>query len=233
MSTLTAGILVAVGGSLVLIGCNMTGASSADSKFRSSLAETVSLVADSTTALVGIRTFEQPRYERLRKDGEFEVREYEPIVAVRTQAGASGSSDGQAFGRLFQYIGGSNAAGRKIAMTAPVLMTDSREAVAGDGESPMGDSHMYFILPGRFGIDDAPDPADEKVETMRMAPKRYATVRFSGVLGDDLAAKKADELRQWMKQQGLTAVGEPIQAGYDPPYTLPFLRRNEVWIEIE
>lgn len=203
---------------------------------RSGFVEAVSLVADSTTAVLGIRTFEQPEYEVITEDGDFEVRSYPEMIAATTTMSAN-ARDGAGFGRLFDYISGANTVERKVAMTAPVLQADTSRKIAmtapvlqderEDGRS------MAFILPARYSIENAPRPTDPAVNLDVVPSARFATIRFSGRLRPELIESKTAELRAWMEQRGLAAAGEPMWAGYDPPYTLPALRRNEVWIPID
>ncbi|MEM9380615.1 MAG: heme-binding protein [Planctomycetota bacterium] len=194
-----------------------------DTYERSNFVETLSLVGDSATALVGVRTFEAPDYEVLEKDGPFEVRRYDDLSVVRTSSSAGGDrADGEAFGRLFDYLSGANERDKKVAMTVPVLM-----------EEIDGSTEMTFVLPGRYTADSAPAPDAGEVETATVAVGRVATVRFSGRLTDANVARRTEELRAWIAGRGLTVVGEPLSAGYDPPFTLPFLRRNEVWIRVQ
>ncbi len=189
-------------------------------ELRSGFAETVSLVMDSATALVGVRTFEQPAYESLRKDGAFELRWY-PGMFIATTTASGDARGGEAFGRLFRYIGGSNEAKRKIAMTAPAIREETDEG-----------TRMTFILPSRLSLEKAPAPTDPRISMEPLRAARYATVRFRGTLSREAVEEKAEELRKWIDDQGWIAIGEPMAAGYDPPFTLPMLRRNEVWYRV-
>ena len=185
---------------------------------RSAFVETVSLIGDSATALVGWRTFEQPDYEVLREDGAFELRAYASFDVARTtdDGGESG-----AFGRLFRYLSGANAREAKVAMTAPVLMDRGGDATT-----------MAFVLPRRYTTDTAPAPADAAIAMETEPAATYATIRFAGTLSEERVADRTAALRAWIASSGAEAVGEPLVAGYDPPYTLPPLRRNEVWIRV-
>jgi len=59
-----------------------------------------------------------------------------------------------------------------------------------------------------------------------------AAVRFSGLMSQSAAAKETAELLSYIKTSGLKAVGPPTLAQYDPPWTLWFMRRNEVLIPV-
>ena len=188
-------------------------------KDRSALTETLSLIADSATAVVGWRTFEQPDYDVLESDARFELRAYPELAVVRATDGESA-----AFGRLFRYLGGANDRDAKVAMTAPALVQDEAE---GD------ETTMVFVLPKRYTTDTAPVPTDEGIVLETVEAATYAAVRFAGRATDERVVQQTAELRTWIVETGAVPLGEPMVAGYDPPFTLPSLRRNEVWIRVE
>ena len=178
-----AAVLFVVGG---LVACAATAASREEhaGTDRSKLTETLSLVRDSATALVGWRTFEQPEYELLQSDGAFELRAYPEMAVVRT---ADGEGEDAAFGRLFRYLSGENERDAKVAMTAPALMQRGEESTG-----------MVFVLPRRYTASTAPAPSDENVVMETLEPASYATVRSITELRSwPLAAKLCDRPRVW------------------------------------
>ena len=222
-NVLTISLLALAVLAVTLASCATHRVEGTDTVERSNFAETLSLVGDSATALVGVRTFEAPDYEVLEKDGRFEVRRYDDLAVVRSSSSAGPVRDGgEAFVRLFEYLSGANERDKKVAMTVPVLVEDSSDSM-----------EMTFVLPGRYTADTAPAPDAGEVETATVEGGRIATVRFAGRLSDRNVAKRTEELQEWLGERGLTAVGAPLSAGYDPPFTLPFLRRNEVWIRVQ
>jgi DNA gyrase inhibitor GyrI len=118
-----------------------------------------------------------------------------------------------------------NDTSEKIAMTAPVLMAPESEGVW----------KMAFSMPSKYTMQSLPKPLDPNVTLVEVPAKKFAVIRFSGSY-DDLEKRrnKAGDLSKWLsKQSQYKVVSAPVFAGYDPPFTLPFLRRNEVLIEIE
>ncbi len=113
------------------------------------------------------------------------------------------------------------AGGEKIAMTAPVLQS------GGDGNWV-----IRFIMPSGSTLETLPQPNNPKVHLQAIAPARMAVVRFSGLARQDTIAAKTDELQGFVKEQNLNTIGSPSLAQYDPPWTLWFLRRNELMIPI-
>jgi hypothetical protein len=89
---------------------------------------------------------------------------------------------------------------------------------------------LYHALQLHFG--DASKPNNPAVELMEVGAKRFAVIRFSGIAGEDSLQRYTKELNQFISARGLTPLSEPTYAFYNPPWTLPFLRRNEVMVEI-
>ena len=111
--------------------------------------------------------------------------------------------------------------GKVVEMTAPVM----------EERTAQGWRYM-FVLPEKYSIEDAPIPLDNKVKLATEPQKRVAVLRFSGLLDEDVIEEKIVQLTQWMGANGLTAASKPRWAGYNPPWTIPFLRRNEIMIEV-
>uniref|UniRef100_UPI003F6C7AEE SOUL family heme-binding protein n=1 Tax=Congregibacter sp. TaxID=2744308 RepID=UPI003F6C7AEE len=125
----------------------------------------------------------------------------------------------------------------KISMTAPVTMQAVPEKIAmttpvtstREGE----EWRVQFIMPKEYTLDTLPFPDDPAV-TLREVPRSYyAVLRFSGLVSEKKRALKTGELLQWAAHRGITTIGNPSLARYDPPWTLPFLRRNEVRIQYD
>lgn len=177
---------------------------------------------ESIPAVFGIRAFtaEAPYRVVARFDGGVEVRAYAAGWAIET----GGGNDG--FSRLFAYIAGGNGNARTIAMTAPV---EQRFAAA---EAPgRGDAAMRFFLPAKAG-DPPPKPDDARVRLVRLPERMVAALRYSGGFGTRRFEGKAAELQRVLAGAGRPTTGDAFFLGYDPPFTLPFLRRNEAAIDL-
>jgi hypothetical protein len=109
----------------------------------------------------------------------------------------------------------------KIAMTAPVTQQ-------GDGKS----WRVRFIMPSEYTRDTLPKPNNAAVELKEVPGKRFAVIRFSGMGGKESLERRNKELDAFLSAKSLTPLSLPTYAFYNPPWTLPFLRRNEVLIEI-
>ena len=189
----------------------------------------------------GIRTAEEAGYEVLGEYGQFEIREYKELVIAETSVDARYEEAGNiAFRRLFAYISGKNVSKAKIDMTTPVM---AKEGASIDGEKVamttpvLGERQeqgwrYVFILPGSYSIETAPVPSDPLVTLAVMPKKKVAVIRYSGSWNEESMRQKSKELVNWSRTNGLKPESKPRSAGYDPPWTIPFLRRNEIMIDV-
>lgn len=192
-------------------------------------------------SVFGGASVEEAPYQLVLKDKQFEIRDYAPVVVAETRVDASfGNAGNKAFRTLFNYISGENDGGEKIAMTAPVIAeTDN----SGSGEkiamtAPVtyqkdGKAWRYrFVLPQSYTLDSAPRPSNPEVMLVEVEPKRVAIIRYNWLATDNARSKNAQALMDWIESQGLVAQSEFRWAGYNPPWTLPPFRRNEVLVDI-
>lgn len=185
---------------------------------------------------------EQPDYRVSSASGAVEIREYPPLIAAEAEvAGERQAAIGEGFRLIAAYIFGANTPNAKIAMTAPVEQQRRPDAAAGREiamTAPVtqqgGDGRwsVRFIMPKSWTMETLPAPADPRVRLVAVPAKRMAVIRFSGTAGPDLLATKTAELDSYLKANGLVAAGEPTYAFYNPPWTLPPLRRNEIMVEL-
>ena len=179
----------------------------------------------SALSVFGVRSaYEQPRHEVVGRAGPVEIRTYGPRLAVETTLDP-GTRDG-AFGLLAGYIFGKNRAaggggGAKIAMTVPVEMAQAGPRVA-----------MRFFLPRSLSRDTAPAPEDARVRVVEVPGETMAVLRFSGSTGDARIAERKEALLRELRGSAWAPTGEPVFLGYDPPFTPPPLRRNEVAVPV-
>jgi hypothetical protein len=165
-------------------------------------------------------SIEEPKYQVLESIDDIEIRHYGPVVqAVTTLPGRSHTSEG--FRRLAGFIFGGNNAEQKIAMTAPVQETLG-----------VASPEMSFTMPGEYLLDDLPTPADSRVSLHNVPAKTVAVVSFSGWATRSRVERFERELRATLSRQSIEIAGEASLNQYNPPWTLPFLRRNEVMIEV-
>ena len=213
------------------------------------LAITLAFILSACT-LLGGKAAEEPAYRVTLKEGSIEVREYEAYAIARTTVTASyREATRTGFRRLFGYITGANLTTADIDMTAPVLITPRSEAIemtapvliepqagsekesslAGEGIDAWS---IAFVLPQGYTKASAPQPQDERITVTDIDAHRIACIVFRGRLNDSSAEASRKELAEWLEARGLEHAGDWQIAGYNPPWTLPALRRNEVLVSL-
>ena len=157
------------------------------------------------------------------------------------QSADLGMEEGQneAFQRLFKYISGENEPKRKIAMTAPVIMQNQDagqkiEMTAPVFMSNQGETQtMSFVLPAQYDSQTAPKPSNSAVRLQETKDYTVAALQFSGLLNEKNIQRHHALLQNWIHDSDYRETDSYMTAGYNPPWTLPFLRRNEVLIPVE
>ena len=168
---------------------------------------------------------EQPSYKVVQKDRNIEIRLYDSILLQSVSvSGDQYQALRQGFRPLVTYIGAKKRDGDKISMTAPVMQ------LSGDTQD---DWVISFSMPKKYDASNLPAPNNEQVFTETVGPTKAAVIRFSGNADEKLLAKKTEQLSVWLKKAAFTAKSKPRYMFYNDPSTPPFLRRNEVFIEIK
>ena len=164
---------------------------------------------------------EEPSWDLLTTLGKVEIRQYEPSIQAVTRLRSSrGTSTG--FRRLAGYIFGGNEREQSIAMTAPVQETLGQRR-----------PEMAFTLPAEYALADLPAPNDSDVTLRAVSGRTVAAIRFSGWATDRKVAQKETELMAKLQEHGIKTAGLPVLNQYNPPWTAPFLRRNEIAVTVE
>lgn len=178
----------------------------------------------------------EPPFTSVLREGDFEIRDYQAqVVAEVSVPAGKGDPGNQGFRPLAGYIFGGNAPRAKIAMTAPVTRQQGTKIAMTapvTRQEAGSDWKVRFIMPAGSTLATMPRPNDPKVKLLEEPAKRYGVIRFSGMGGDAVIARKTSELNSFLVSRRLAPIGKPVIAFYDPPWTLPFNRRNEVWLEI-
>ena len=106
-------------------------------------------------------------------------------------------------------------------MTAPVTQIQNA-----------GEWVVRFTMPSAYSMDTLPEPNDPKVQLRLLPPARYAVLQFSGLARKDDVADKTAELEKLVASHQLRPIGPASLSQYNPPWTLWFMRRNEVMIPV-
>jgi len=188
---------------------------------------------------------EEPKYEVVKTDPDFELRRYASYLVAETEVtGAFDEVGSQAFRILASYIFGNNRAQEKMEMTAPV----NQRSAAGDSEKmemtapvtqrPKGGANadtfvLSFVMPSRYTLDTLPEPLDQRIRLREEPAKLMAVRRYTGRWTQSNYRENESLLLTAVRKAGLTPVAAPIYARYNSPFSLWFLRRNEVMVEVE
>jgi hypothetical protein len=180
---------------------------------------------------------ETPDYMVSSKSGNLEIREYGPtIVAEATVEGERDQAIRRGFRIIADYIFGNNLSSTKVAMTAPVIQQSSEKVAmtAPVIQQAKGTSwNVRFVMPSKYTIETLPKPVNPQVALIEVPATRFAVIRFSGFAGQVSLDKQEALLRAFMAERSLVAASLPQYAYYNAPWTLPFMRRNEIMIEIK
>lgn len=179
---------------------------------------------------------EQPDYKIVASKGDIEIRDYAPMILAEVEvSGERKQAIREGFKMLADYIFGNNTSNVKMEMTAPVTNRIS-EKIAMTApviqEQHRDKWKVRFVMPKKYSLETLPKPNSKDVVLIPVPAKRFAVLRFSGFPDDEKIKQHKEELKAYILAEAMKPIGEPILAFYNPPWTLPFLRRNEVMIEI-
>ena len=180
---------------------------------------------------------EEAPYRLLKSDDMFELREYAPqVLAEIIVDGDLEGAGNKAFRPLFRYISGDNKAQSKIAMTAPVSQEQQGEKISMTApvsqQRVQGKWAVSFMMPASYTMETLPVPNDPNITLRQVPARQVAAVRYSGFWSEEKYLLHKGKLEKWITDNRLTVSGEPVWARYNPPFTLWFLRRNEVLIPV-
>lgn len=180
---------------------------------------------------------ETPSYSVIRKEKEFELREYPAYIKAEVDVTETSFKRAiyKGFNFLAGYIFGNNIKTEKIAMTTPVQVSESQKiamttpvTISGDGSYTMA-----FIMPAEYSLETLPVPKDSAIRLTSVPKHRMAVIRFNGFFPEARIRKGKQQLREWVEKEGLKTEGDFIVAGYNPPWVPGFLARNEVMIMVK
>jgi hypothetical protein len=205
---------------------------------------------------------EEPKYEVLQSESAFELRKYAPILVAETLVeGDMDQASSKGFRLIADFIFGNNqapkaldkAGSEKIAMTAPVIseplstkiaMTapvtiepqNSQSGQAGqDSGADMQSAEKWlikFVMPSQYTLASIPKPKNSAVTLKEVPGKTYVVLKYSGFNGASKVQSMTLQAIEWANTHQLKIIGTPQLARYDPPWTLPMLRRNEIMVEV-
>ena len=183
---------------------------------------------------------EEPQFSVLEKTPPFELRSYAPMILAEVKVeGDLEEASGQGFRLIAAYIFGQNQVSEKIAMTTPVAIEGQAPKSAKIAmtspvgiESNAGQWIVSFVMPAEYTMESLPKPLNLRVQLRQIPAVKRAVINFTGFYNANKVAERTVELEEWMRTKNLQAASAPKFARYNPPWTLPFMRRNEIMIDV-
>jgi hypothetical protein len=180
---------------------------------------------------------ETPEYEVLKSDKNIEIRLYEPMIIAKVRMdGKREDAIGDGFRLLADYIFGNNTVKQYPDMASPMQQQEGTTiAMTAPVQQQSADSswQVSFVMPSKYSMKTLPKPVDDRVILKEIPAKQFLVITFSGMNSDANLKEHEDKLMQYVKANDKLFVGSPKYAFYNPPWTLPPMRRNEIMIEIE
>lgn len=179
---------------------------------------------------------EQPDYKIVTSEENIEIRDYSPMILAEVEvSGERKQAISAGFKILADYIFGNNTSNKKMEMTAPVTheLNEKMAMTAPVLQEQHSDKwKVKFVMPKEYSLETLPKPNSKEVVLISLPARRFAVIRFSGLADDESIKQHSEELDAYIVSKKLKPIGPTILAFYNPPWTMPFLRRNEVMIEI-
>jgi len=187
-----------------------------------------------------IMATDEPDFNLILKEDRFEIREYAPKIIAQIEVfGDFDQASSKGFKVLADYIFGNNKSkdgNSRIEMTAPVEMEPLPQKI--DMTRPVlteGNDNTWivsFIMPNEFTLETLPEPNDKNIKILSIPKEKYAVIVFSGLVRESSYLEKENLLIQFIEENKLKTSGEIKIARYNPPWTLPFFRRNELMLKV-
>ncbi len=176
---------------------------------------------------------EKPQYEVVQRFKDFELRNYKPYLVAQVKVeGGFKRAGNNAFKLLAGYIFGDNksvlkpeAGNEKMKMTAPVNMMEV--------PNTKDQYYVQFFMPTKYTRETLPIPNDDRVKIELMSGGLTAALKYSGTWSHKRYLRKLARLNTAIENQGFTTQGSAIFARYNSPFSLWFMRRNEVLIPVK
>jgi len=179
---------------------------------------------------------EKPDYKVIQTERNIEIRQYEPMIIAEVEVdGKREDAIREGFRLIADYIFGNNTVQRDIAMTAPVQQQESQKIAmtAPVQQKSTGRSwQISFVMPSKYSMETLPEPKNDRVRLKEIMTKKFVVIKFSGTNSNENVTEHENQLMKYIESNQIKIIDSPKYAFYNAPWTLPFMRRNEVMIEI-
>lgn len=184
-----------------------------------------------------VSNVEQAKYELMESQDKIEIRNYSPMIVAEVEvSGERKEAINKGFRLIADYIFGNNTTKENVAMTSPVIQETSQKIAMTSPvtqEGTEGKWKVRFVMPASYTIDNLPKPNNTEVNLKNIPNKYFVVIRFSGLASQENLKENTDLLNAFIKEKNFKPISNETYAFYNPPWTIPILRRNEVMIEIE
>ncbi len=191
-----------------------------------------------------VMAIEEPNYKIIEKNDAFEIREYESYIIAQMQVIGNFDEVGeQAFPILFKYISGENRKGEKIEMTAPVIQENTKQKgekiemtapVIQEMDTKNSQKKFFsFVMPIKYTLATIPRPLDARISIKEIPAKKIAVRIFSGFWNEENYTENQDILLEELYKANIKTIGTVKLARYNSPFSIWFMRRNEIMIEMQ
>lgn len=175
---------------------------------------------------VAVASYESPKYEVFKKDGDFEIRQYSPYIVAQVKvAGERGDAANEAFRILAGYIFGKNEKNGKLQMTSPVTQTQNEKmamTIPVVQTTVAGFWIVQFMMPTSYGLETLPRPLDARISLLTEQAKKTVSIRFSGTWRTRNLEKHRKRLLEYIQSENIAVRGEAIYSFYNAPFMPPF-----------
>ncbi len=213
----------------------------------------ISLIMGFLLTTTPAMAIEEPKYTVLTTDDAVEVRQYAPmLIAEVLVEGDMDEATNKGFRLIAGFIFGNNHGtgsadsekiamtapvtvepqATKIAMTAPVTVMPQVEAEGGSDYEKASTWRVNFVMPSQYTLANIPKPKNDAVQLREIPGKYFVVLGYSGFNNLSKIQRKIDEALAWANKKGMQIIGTPQLSRYNPPWTLPMFRRNEIMVEI-
>ena len=179
---------------------------------------------------------EKRKYKVIQSEQNIEIRQYKPMIIAEVAVdGKREDAIRDGFRLIADYIFGNNTVEQNISMTAPVQQKENQKIAmtAPVQQQSMDKSwRMSFVMPSKYRLDSLPVPNNNRVRLKEILTKKFVVIKFSGSNSNENVIGHENQLMNFIEANHINIIGSPKYAFYNAPWTLPFLRRNEVMTEI-
>ena len=182
-----------------------------------------------------ISNVEKPDYKIIQSEQNIEIRQYDPMIIAEVEVdGKREDAIRDGFRLIADYIFGNNTVEQNISMTAPVQQKEKIAMTSPVQQQLAGKSwQISFVMPSEYSMESLPVPNNNRVRLKEILTKKFIVIEFSGSNSNENVFGHENQLMNYIEANQINIIGSPKYAFYNAPLTLPFLRRNEVMIEIK